>query len=177
MPTPTTEPLAVSRWYVAVILAEEVAKLLLLVPEDETASTVYVVDGRSRWVAVQVAPSEDSVPGTERELLSLTDTEVIGPPVAVTVTVVSGRTEAEPFAGVIFSATAGVAEVDGLEEAVAAPAPAPVAWPWEPPWQPLASRTAASATPAAQPARARRVPKVYPATPVSLWTGATGLVS
>ena len=66
---------------------------------------MYVEEGRSRWVAVQVRPSEDSVPATACDLLSLTVTVAIGPPVAVTVTVVSGRTEAEPLAGVIFSAT------------------------------------------------------------------------
>jgi hypothetical protein len=132
IPTPTTDPLAVSRWYVAVILADDVAKLLLLVPDADTACTVYVVDGRSRWVAVHVVPSEESLPPTVRELLSLTETEVIGPPVAVTFTVVSGATEAVPLAGEIFSATAGVAVVEGLEEEVAPP-PGAAAWAWEPP--------------------------------------------
>jgi hypothetical protein len=154
IPTPTTEPLAVSRWYVAVILADDVAKLLVVVPEAETACTVYVVDGRSRWVARHVAPSEDSLPATVRELSSFTETDVIGPPVAVTVTVVSGATEAVPLVGEIASETAGVAVVEGLEEAVDPPPPEAAVWAWEPPWHPLASSTAVSTAPAAQPLRA-----------------------
>jgi hypothetical protein len=83
-----------------------VAKLLLLVaPDTDAASTVYVDDGCSRWVALQVRPSADSAPATVRDLLSLTVTVAIGPPVAVTVTVVSGRTDAVPLAGEIVSAT------------------------------------------------------------------------
>ena len=51
------------------------------------------------------------MPLTACDLLSLTATLAMASPVDVTVTVVSGRTDAEPLAGEIFSDDAAAAEV------------------------------------------------------------------
>src|SRR5262249_53302904 len=112
MPMPTTEPLPGSTWYVAVTLAASVVKLLLDVsPDAAEAETVYLVAGRRKRDAVQLRPSDDSAPAIERCLESVTVTLAIGPPCAVTVTVVFGATEATPLAGVI-ARLVGPLEVD-----------------------------------------------------------------
>ena len=86
------------------------------------------------------------MPETARFLRSLTVTAEIGPPVAVTLTVVLGATEAAPLAGVIFRlparSTGREPDEDDEDEEDDEPPAAGLALGLEL-WQPLASSTAA----------------------------------
>jgi hypothetical protein len=120
MPTPTSPEPDGSTEYVAVSRGVRVVNVLVRVARlpcelAATAVTRYEVSGRRAPVERQRAPSCSKSPLTFLPPSSVTVTEVSRPPDAATTTGWSGRTEREPFFGLIRTlASATVAVVDAL---------------------------------------------------------------
>jgi hypothetical protein len=88
--------------------------------------------------------------------VSVTDTLAIGPPCAVTFTVVFGATDTAPLAGAIRRLVAPLEDEEDEELDELDPVP-DGPWPLVSFWQPLTTTSAVAAAAATQPARAKRV--------------------